>query len=64
MMHTVEATAAGEIASDALDTLLALMKHRADCRQCAIDEQWCAPAGTYQRQFMAGVRRYERSKQR
>lgn len=53
-----------EIAADAVDTLLALIKHRADCRQCKVDERWCQTAGTYERQFMEGVSRYQHAKER
>jgi hypothetical protein len=62
--HTVTPTAPPEIASDTLDTLLALIKHRKDCGQCRLDERWCDTAGTYERLFMEGVKRYKHAKER
>ena len=60
-MATTLTTGAEEIACSALETLLVLEKHQSSCRQCQIDEAFCATARSYQQRFMSDVRRYERA---
>ena len=51
-----------DMACSAVETLLALIKHRKTCGQCQIDEMFCETAQTYQQLFMQDVRRYARAK--
>jgi hypothetical protein len=57
-------TGVADLAVSAVDTLLALIKHRAGCRQCKVDESWCQTAGRYERLFKEEVSRYQHAKAR
>jgi hypothetical protein len=52
---------AEDIACAAVETFLVLLKHQQSCRQCELDDTYCATAQSYQHSVMADVRRYERA---
>ena len=48
----------------AIETLLSLLQHQAECRQCHLDDAFCNDAQHYQQSFMADVKRYKIAKAR
>jgi hypothetical protein len=57
-------TSVGEAAHACLQTLVVIRKHKAGCRQCRTDPEWCSTHEQYQRTFVEEFTTWEKLAQR